>query len=82
MMNIPHERIHPTTSKEDAHIVSFNFILKKEVIRRFEFSSFENADNTISRFIEFYNNVKLHLAKDYKAPREVYEKWKESVIEK
>jgi putative transposase len=79
---IDHERIHPATPKEDAHIESFNSILEKEVIRRFEFSSLENAENTISRFIEFYNNERLHSAIDYKAPREVYEEWKESIIEK
>ena len=54
--NIAHERIHPATPKEDAHIESFNSILEKEVIRRFEFSSFEDAENTTSRFIAFYNN--------------------------
>lgn len=52
------------------------------MIRRFEFSSFENAENTISRLIEFYNDERLHSAIDYKAPREAYEKWKESIIEK
>ena len=80
--NIAHERIHPAAPREDAHIESFNSILEKEVIRRFEFSSFEDAENTISRFIEFYNNERLHSAIDYKAPREVYEEWKESIIEK
>ena len=80
--NIAHERIHPAAPREDAHIESFNSILEKEVIRRFEFSSFEDAENTISRFIEFYNYERLHSAIDYKAPREVYEKWKESIIEK
>ena len=80
--NIAHERIHPATPKEDAHNESFNSILEKEVIRRFEFSSFEDADNTISRFIEFYNSERLHSAIDYRTPREVYEKWKESIIEK
>ena len=67
--NIAHERIHPATPKEDAHIESFNSILKKEVIRRFEFSSFEDAYNTISRFISFYNNDRLHSAIDYRTPR-------------
>ena len=52
------------------------------MIGKFEFSSFENAENTISRFIEFYNDERLYSAIDYKAPREVYEKWKESIIEK
>ncbi len=80
--NIAHERIHPAAPREDAHIESFNSILEKEVIRRFEFSSFEDAENTISRFIEFYNNERLHSAIDYKAPKEVYEEWKEGIIEK
>ena len=79
--NIAHERIHPATPKDDAHIESFNSILEKEVIRKFEFSSFEDAENTISRFIEFYNNERLHSATDYRTPREVYEKWKENIIE-
>ena len=80
--NIDHERIYPATPKEDANIESFNSILEKKVIRRFEFSSFGDAENTISRFIEFYNNERMHSAIDYKAPREVYEEWKESIIEK
>ena len=63
---IDHERIHPATPKEDAHIESFNSILEKEVIGRFEFSYLENTENTISRFIESYNNERLHSAIDYK----------------
>ena len=78
--NIAHDRIHPATRKEYAHIESFNSILEKEVIRRFEFSSFEDAENTISRFIAFYNNERLHSAIDYKTPKKVYEKRKENII--
>ena len=78
---IAHERIHPATPKEDAHIESLNSILEKEVIRRFEFSSFEDAENTTSRVIAFYNNARLQSAIDYRTPREVYEKRKENIIE-
>ena len=42
LMHIEHERIHPQTSKEDVHIKAFNSILEREVIRRFEFSSFDS----------------------------------------
>ena len=70
---------HHATPKEDAHIESFNSILEKEVIRRFEFSFFEDTENTISRFIAFYNNERLHSAIDYRTPRELYEKWKENI---
>ena len=49
--------------------------------RRVEFSSFKDADNTITMFISFYNNERLHSAIDYRTPGEVYEKWKEKIIE-
>jgi putative transposase len=62
---IDHERIHPATPKEDVHIESFNFILVKDVIMRFEFSTFEYVENTILRFIELYKNERLHSAIDY-----------------
>jgi putative transposase len=51
-MNIPHERIHPATPKEDAHIESFNSILEREVIRRVEFEIFVEAKSTISRCVD------------------------------
>ena len=60
---------------------SFISILEKEVIRRFEFSSFRDAESTITRFIPFYNDERLHSAIDYRTPGDVYEKWKENIIE-
>ena len=39
-----------------------------------------DAENTISRFIAFYNNERLHSAIDYRTPRELNEKWKENII--
>jgi putative transposase len=74
MMNIPHERIHPATPKEDAHIESFNSILEREVIRRFEFEMFDETKSTIERFVDFYNNERLHTAIGYITPRERNEK--------
>ena len=47
------------------------------MIRKFEFSSFEDVEITITKYISFYNNERLHSAIDYRTPREVYEKWKE-----
>ena len=76
-MNIDHERIHPRTPKEDAHIESFNSILEREVIRRFEFESFGDAEATINRFVEFYNGRRLHSAIAYRTPREAYQEWKQ-----
>jgi putative transposase len=69
-------RIHPATPREDAHIESFSVILEKEVMRSFEFNSFTHAEQTISRFINFYNNERLHSGVGYCAPRQAYLKWK------
>ncbi|MEM3192769.1 MAG: hypothetical protein QW292_11965 [Candidatus Parvarchaeota archaeon] len=41
--SIGYERIRPTILEEDAHVESYDPILEKEVIRRFEFSSFRDA---------------------------------------
>lgn len=55
-MNIPHERIHPAMPKQDAHVESFYSILEREVIRRFKFESFKEAESAIDRFVDFYND--------------------------
>jgi len=65
MMNIYHERIHPAIPKEDGYIESFNSILEREVIRKIEFDTFEEARSTIKRYIDFYNNGRLHSAIGY-----------------
>jgi hypothetical protein len=39
--------------------VSHNAILEKGVMRSFELDSFTHAEQTISRFINFYNNERL-----------------------
>ncbi|MHB1812918.1 MAG: transposase [Thermoplasmataceae archaeon] len=56
MMNILHESICPATPKENAYIESFNSILEREVIRKFEFENIDDTKSTIRRFVDFYNN--------------------------
>ena len=79
MMNIPHGRTHPATPKEDAHIESFNSILERELIRRFEFESFEEAQSAIDRFVVFYNNERLHSAIGYITPGKINKKCMEKI---
>jgi len=71
--------IHPATPKEDAHIESFNSILEREVIRRFEFESFEEAESTISRYVDFYNNGRLHSGIGYITTRKMNKKCMERI---
>ena len=77
--NIPHGRIHPVNPKGVAHIESFNSILESEVIRRVEFGGFEEAQSTIDRFVDFYNNGRLHSAIGYITPREMNKKCMEEI---
>ena len=61
---------------EDTHIVSFSSLLERELIRRSEFNSFNNAALTISKFTNLYNNERLHSGVYYHTPRLDYLKWK------
>ena len=68
MMNIDHDCIHHRIPKEDVHIESFNSILEREVIKGFELESFGIAEATINRFVEFYNNERIHSTIWYRTP--------------
>ena len=65
--------------KEDAHIESFNLILEREVRRRFEFESFEEAKSTIVKYVDFYNNERLHSTIGYITPGEMNMKCMERI---
>ena len=67
-MNVCHKRVHPQTSKEDMHIVPFNSILEREVIRRLEVDSFTNDEAIVGKFVEFCNGKRLHSSIGYKTP--------------
>ncbi len=81
LMNIGHERLHPRTLKEDANIESFNSMLERGAIRRFEFESFRDAEAIIGGSVEFYNKRRLHSSIGYTIPEEAYEKWKVKCFE-
>ena len=78
-MNIPHERIHPATPKEDAQIESFNSNLERGGIRRIEFERFEEAKSTMDRFVNFYNDERLHSAIGYISSGEMNKKCIEKI---
>ncbi|MBX8632649.1 MAG: integrase core domain-containing protein [Thermoplasmata archaeon YP2-bin.285] len=43
-------------------------------MRRFEFVSFVDDEATINRFVDFYNNERIHSAIGYRTPWETYRK--------
>lgn len=56
---------------DNACIESFHAILKKELIYRYNFSTFEDTRFALFKYIEgFYNRKRIHSSIDYKTPQE------------
>jgi putative transposase len=71
-LGIEHERIPCRTPNLNAHIESFHRILEDECLGRCEFGSYEEAYRTVSEFISFYNQSRIHSGIRYMAPEDFY----------
>jgi transposase InsO family protein len=76
-MGIDQEFTHIASPQENAFIESLHSQLQREVINRYIFDSIYEAELTIVRYYDFYNNHRLHGGIDYKTPEQV---WKENII--
>jgi transposase InsO family protein len=68
------EFTHIATPEENAYIESFHSILEREVIQRFDFSSYYDAKLTIMAYMDYYNNRRRHGSLRRKSPMQ---KWNE-----
>lgn len=66
------EFTHIATPEENAYIEAYHSIFEREVMQRFEFSSYYESSLTITPYNDFYNNCKLHGGIGYKTPQQ---KW-------
>ncbi|OUQ86138.1 hypothetical protein B5G50_15490 [Brevibacillus brevis] len=57
---IEHERIPPKTPNKNAHIEAFHSILEKECLERHEFESYQQAYETVTNYLLFYNERRIH----------------------
>ncbi len=53
-------RIPPKTPNKNAHIESFHAILEDNCLSRHEFSSYQEACQTVINYIQFYNERRIH----------------------
>lgn len=67
-LDVRQEFTHVSTPQENSYIESFHSSLEREVIRRFEFSSYYDAKITISQYMDHYNNRRRHSALKRVAP--------------
>ena len=73
------EFTHIATPEENAYIEAYHSIFETEVVQRFEFSSYYEAGLTISAYVEFYNNRRLHGGFGYKTPQKIWNEYYQSL---
>lgn len=57
---ITHERIPPRTPDLNAFIESFHSLMERDVFNKEEFATFEEAYAAVDRYMDFYNNRRMH----------------------
>ncbi|WP_079412162.1 integrase core domain-containing protein [Paenibacillus ferrarius] len=72
--DMDHERIPPRTPNMNAYIESFHSVLERDLFSQVEFMSFEEAYEALDRYMDFYNNRKMHGSLK-KMPPAVFSKW-------
>lgn len=66
---LTHEFIPPRSPDRNAYIEAFNSILENEVLQVRYFKNFEEVYEAMVKFIEFYNNRRLHGSIGYLSPK-------------
>jgi transposase InsO family protein len=67
------EFTHIATPEENAYIEAYHSIYEREVIQRFELSSYYEASLTTTAYNDFYNNRRLHGGIGYKTPQKMWD---------
>ncbi len=64
-----HEFIPPRSPDRNAYIEAFNSILETEVLKVQYYRNYEEVYASMVRFIDFYNNRRLHGSLNFKSPK-------------
>jgi putative transposase len=60
LIGVQQEFTHIATPEENAHIEAYQGILKKEVFKRVDYQYFGEIEQLLKRYVNFYNNRRLH----------------------
>ena len=69
------EFTHIATPQEYSYIESYHGILQSELVERFELNSYYEAKLTIGKYVEFYNNKKIHGSLKMQTPQKIWDAW-------
>ncbi|WP_308639630.1 IS3 family transposase [Paenibacillus silvisoli] len=59
-LDMVHERIPPRSPNMNAYIESFHSLLERDLFSKMDFMTFEEAYTELDRYMDFYNNRKMH----------------------
>lgn len=62
------EFTRPSTPEQNGHIEAFHSIIQRTICYRFQFENFTELQNTMARFIKFYNTDRIHSGINYECP--------------
>lgn len=62
------EFCYPATPQQNAHIEAFHSIVQSVICDRFQFEDRKDLQDTMARFIEFYNTDRIHSGINYESP--------------
>lgn len=79
-LGVLHERIPPKTPNMNAYIEAFNGVLEDDCLSLFEFDTFEEAKQTVERYLKYYNTIRIHGSIGYMAPSEYHQLFKDGKI--
>jgi Transposase and inactivated derivatives len=69
-----HERIPPKTPNMNAYIESFHSLMERDLLTKESFETMEDAYAAIDRYMDFYNNRRMHGSLKRKPPK-VFSTW-------
>ena len=73
-MSIDHEFTHVASPQENCYIESFHSIVENAVCAKYEFESLEGAKNVFNRFMNFYNQDRIHGSLSMLSPNQFLQK--------
>jgi len=65
---ITQEFCKPATPQQNAHIESYHSIMERLVCQRYEFKDLKEGQETLNRFVKFYNFERIHSGVKYTSP--------------
>jgi putative transposase len=72
-MSVDHEFTHVATPQENCYIESFHSIVESAVCTKYEFENLTEAKATFNRFMNFYNQERLHGSLNNLSPNQFLE---------